>query len=174
MGSIHTADFESPFGTMRLASSDVGLVYLQLPRASGRGLAGWLNQYAADEEIREGYEPNRDAVLQITEYLNGKREAFDLALDLRATPFQRRVYDALLEVPYGETRTYSDIAAVIGADNAVRAVGTANGANPISLIVPCHRVVAKGGKLGGYAGGLPMKEKLLAMEHKRPAQGALL
>ena len=174
MGCIHTAEFDTPYGAMRVASSERGVVYLQLPRASGRGFEGWLRRHAPDAEVRAGYEPNRAAIQQITEYLHGKREAFELALDLRATPFQQRVYEALVELPYGETRTYTEIAQRIGAAKAVRAVGTANGANPVSLIVPCHRVVAAGGKLGGYGGGLPMKKKLLAMEHRRPAQGALL
>ena len=174
MGMIHTAEFETAFGPMRLASSERGLVYVQLPRASGRGFEGWLRRHAPGETVRPGYEPNRAAIVQISEYLEGKRERFDLPLDIRATDFQRKVYDALLAIPYGETRTYAEQAAAIGAPKAVRAVGTANGANPLSLVVPCHRVVASGGKLGGYGGGLPMKKKLLAMERRRPQQGDLL
>lgn len=174
MGTVFLASFETSYGTMQLASTGQGLAFVQLPRAQGRGLTGWLRRFAPDAEVRQGYEPNRAAIAQITEFLDGKREAFDLALDLRATDFQRAVYQALDAIPYGETRTYTDIAREIGQPKAVRAVGTANGANPLSLVIPCHRVVAAGGKLGGYGGGLPMKEKLLAMEHRRPAQGALL
>ena len=84
------------------------------------------------------------------------------------------VYAALGEIPYGETRSYLEIANAIGQPKASRAVGTANGANPLSLVIPCHRVINAGGKLGGYAGGLPMKKKLLAMEHRRPLAGQLL
>jgi O-6-methylguanine DNA methyltransferase len=174
MEIVHTADFETPFGTMLCASSDGGLAYVGLQRASGRGFAGWLRRFAPEAQLAEAWEPNRRAVTQIVEYLNGKRREFDLELDVRATDFQRSVYDALRRIPYGETRTYAGIAREIGAPRAVRAVGAANGANPISLVVPCHRVVASGGKLGGYAGGLPMKQQLLAMEHRSPADGDLL
>ena len=174
MGSLYTATFDTSFGAMRVASSDDGLAFVQLPLAHGRGFTGWAERFAPDAPIKEGYEPNREAIRQITEYLEAKREVFDLDLDLRATDFQRRVYDALAEIPYGETRTYTDVARAIEHPKAVRAVGTANGANPLSLVLPCHRVVAAGGKLGGYGGGLPMKKKLLAMEHRQPQTGALL
>ncbi len=174
MGSVFLASFDTAFGAMKLASTESGLAYVQLPRAQGRGLTGWLHTHATGDDVRDGYEPNRAAILQITEFLEGKREAFDLTLDLRATSFQHKVYEALQQIGYGETRTYTDVAHAIGQPKAVRAVGTANGANPLSLVIPCHRVVAAGGKLGGYGGGLPMKEKLLAMEHRHPAQGALL
>jgi O-6-methylguanine DNA methyltransferase len=99
---------------------------------------------------------------------------FALPLDLRGTDFQRRVWDALLAIPYGETRSYAEIARGIREPAAVRAVGAANGANPCSIVVPCHRVVATGGKLGGYGGGLPLKRKLLALEHANPLDGDLL
>lgn len=174
MGTIHTAEFDTSYGTMRVASSERGLAYLQLPRASGRGFDGWLRRHAEGEEVRAGYEPNRAVITQVTEYLEGKRRDFDLPLDLRATDFQLCAYEALLAIPYGETRSYAEQAQAIGRPKAVRAVGTANGANPISIVVPCHRVVASGGKLGGYGGGLPMKKKLLAMEHASPLEGDLL
>ncbi len=174
MEKLHVAEFETRFGVMRCASTEQGLAYVHLPRAGGRGLEGWRRRHAPEAEAAVAWEPNRRAIQQITEYLAGKRRAFELPLDLRATPFQHLVYEALQRVPYGETRTYTDIARDIGQPQAVRAVGTANGANPISLVVPCHRVVAAGGKLGGYAGGLPMKKKLLAMEHATPLDGDLL
>ena len=174
MGILHTAEFETAFGSMRVASTDRGLAFVQLPRGQGRGFTGWVARFAPGERVREGYEPNRAAVAQITEFLEGKRETFELALDLRATDFQRRVYAALREIPYGETRSYGEIALAIGQPKAARAVGSANGANPLSLVIPCHRVIATGGKLGGYGGGLPMKKKLLAMEHRQPQAGDLL
>ena len=174
MGLLHTAGFETAFGSMRVASSDRGLAFVQLPRAHGRGFTGWLGRFARDDEVRAGYEPNRVAIQQITEFLEGKREAFELEMDLRATEFQRKVYDVLLAIPYGETHSYTDVASAIDQPQAARAVGAANGANPLSLGIPCHRVIAAGGKLGGYGGGLPMKKKLLAMEHRRPQAGDLL
>jgi len=175
MELVHTAEFETPVGSMLCASTARGLAYLRLPRASGRGFAGWLRRNAPGAELRTGFAPNKVAVQQILEYLEGKRTDFDLALDLRGTDFQRRVWDALLAIPYGETRSYADVARAIGAPpRAARAVGTANGANPVALVVPCHRVVATGGKLGGFGGGLPLKRKLLALEHARPLAGDLL
>lgn len=175
MEIVHTASFDTPHGPMRCAATAAGLAWVELPRASGRGFAGWLRRHAPAAEVREAWAPNRRAVAQILEYLEGKRRRFDLALDLRATPFQRAVYEALLAIPYGETRTYAEIARAVGRPRAVRAVGAANGANPLPLVVPCHRVVASGGKLGGFGGGLALKRRLLAMEHaRRPARGDLL
>ena len=109
------------------------------------------------------------------EYLEGRRTAFDLPLDLRGTEFQLRVWAALRGIPYGETRSYREVARALQRPRAVRAVGSANGANPLPLVIPCHRVVASDGKLGGYGGGLALKAKLLAMERSQhPAQGCLL
>ena len=174
MAIVHTTTIETPIGAMRLASTDRGLAYVELPHASGRGLCGWLRA-VPDAEVREGFAPNRAAARQIVQYLEGKRHEFDLPLDPIGTEFQRKVWDALLEIPYGETRSYREIAERIGKPDAVRAVGTANGANPLSLVVPCHRVIASGGGLGGYGGGLPLKRKLLAMEQvKQPRRGCLL
>lgn len=101
---------------------------------------------------------------QLNEYFEGQRKAFDLKLDLQGTDFQMKVWQQLLKIPYGETRSYKDIAKVLKSPQACRAVGTANGKNPISLIVPCHRVINSGGGLGGYAGGLPTKTTLLNLE----------
>ena len=172
---IYTARFESPVGNFRVASTERGLAHVQLPMASGRGFSGWQRRYMPEAEVREGYEPNGVAVKQILEYLKGKRAEFELDLDLRGTPFQLDAWYALCDIPYGEVRTYSEIARVIGKPKAVRAVGSANGGNPLSIVVPCHRVVAAGGKLGGYGGGLPLKKKLLVMESEmRPSEGRLL
>ena len=173
--TVHTAWVDAPIGALRLASTERGLAYLELPHASGRGLGGWLKRCLPDATVKEGFAPNRAAAQQILEYLLGKRTDFELALDLRGTDFQRRVWQALLEIPYGETRSYQEIARKLKAPRAVRAVGAANGANPVSLVVPCHRVVQTGGKLGGYAGGLELKARLLAMEQsQQPGQGSLL
>ncbi len=174
MSTLYSAQFETPFGSMRVASSDEGLAFVQLPLAHGRGFTGWIKRFAPEAELREGFEPNKAAIQQISDFLEGKRETFELSLDLRATDFQRKVYRALERIPYGEKRSYVEIATAIGQPRASRAVGTANGANPLSLVIPCHRVINAGGKLGGYAGGLPMKKRLLAMEQRRPLAGQLL
>ena len=104
------------------------------------------------------------------EYAEGSRRTFEIDLDLRATTFQRSVYKFVAKLGYGETVSYSDIAEAIGNPKSVRAVGAANGANPIPLVIPCHRVIARGGALQGYAGGLDLKARLLAMEQALPKQ----
>ncbi len=119
-----------------------------------------LSQYEVEETplIRRAKE-------QLDAYFAGKRKAFDLPLAPRGTAFQQAVWGALREIPYGETRTYGQIAARIGMPGAGRAVGQANHRNPISIMIPCHRVIGTGGRLTGYGGGLEVKEKLLALEH---------
>lgn len=171
---IHTARVESPIGVLHLASTAQGLAYLGLPRAGGRGFAGWRARFAPRARCEAAFAPHREAIRQVLEYLDGKRTRFELPLDLRGTPFQRAVWHALLEIPYGQTRSYGDIARALGRPGAMRAVGSANGANSVPLIVPCHRVIAAGGRLGGFGGGLELKRRLLAMEQSLRHQGALL
>jgi methylated-DNA-[protein]-cysteine S-methyltransferase len=105
-----------------------------------------------------------EAAAQLEAYFEGKLRRFDLPLDLGGTGFQRRVWEHLVEIPYGETRTYAQVAAAIGHPSAIRAVGAANGQNPVAIIVPCHRVIRTGGGLGGYGGGLDAKRALLDLE----------
>jgi methylated-DNA-[protein]-cysteine S-methyltransferase len=107
----------------------------------------------------------REAVRQLALYFAGELRAFKLDLDMRGTDFQKRVWRALLAIPYGETRSYSQIAEAIDAPRAVRAVGAANGSNPIPIVVPCHRVIGASGKLVGFGGGLPLKKFLLELEN---------
>lgn len=102
--------------------------------------------------------------LQLTEYVKGERKVFDLPLLLIGTEFQKKVWNELLTIPYGTTSTYLELSKKIGDEKAIRAVATANGANAISIIVPCHRIIGSDGKLVGYAGGLPAKKKLLDLE----------
>ena len=106
----------------------------------------------------------REVSIQLRAYLNGKLKTFTVPLAPRGTEFQRAVWNALLEIPYGETRSYSEIARAIGRPDAVRAVGTANGANPIPIIIPCHRVIGANGSLTGFGGGLDVKRQLLMLE----------
>ena len=108
-----------------------------------------------------------EAVRQLRAYFAGQLRRFDLPLDMEGTDFQLRVWRELERIPYGETRSYLEIAEAIGAPRAVRAVGAANGANPIPIVVPCHRVVGASGKLVGYGGGLPLKKRLLELEGAR-------
>ena len=152
---IHYRTVDSPIGPLALAGHGRALTNLRM-----------LNQT---------YEPDRsdwvrddraltDAVDQLEEYFAGKRTDFDLELNLVGSEFQRRVWQALLTIPYGETRSYGQIADQIGAAGAARAVGLANGHNPIAIIVPCHRVIGASGSLTGYGGGLHRKRSLLDME----------
>jgi len=104
---------------------------------------------------------------QLEEYFRGKRQAFDIPLHLKGTEFQVAVWNALLEIPYGDTITYAELARRIGRPSAIRAVGAANGANPIPVIVPCHRVIGSNGTLTGYGGGIERKQWLLALEGRR-------
>jgi O-6-methylguanine DNA methyltransferase len=166
--ALSTTRFDSPIGKLRIVSSQKGLVYVELPHANGRGFEGWRNQYAKKSKVIERRAAHEDAIDQLLEFLSGDRRDFALSLDLRGTPFQLSVYKAVAQIGYGETSSYSAVAEQIDRPKAVRAVGAANGANPIPLIIPCHRVIARGGALQGYAGGLDMKAKLLAMESALP------
>jgi len=141
--------------------------------ASQQGLAAVL--WENDDPARVRLEPRADdphhsilakADRQLGEYFAGRRRAFDLPLDFHGTDFQRQVWAALLTIPFGETRSYADIATQIGKPKACRAVGAANGRNPISIIAPCHRVVGASGALTGFAGGLDAKRYLLGLEGK--------
>jgi O-6-methylguanine DNA methyltransferase len=118
------------------------------------------------EAVDDG-ESNERAIGQLQEYFEGKRERFDLPLDLRGTPFQLRVWRALQAIPFGQTRSYKDIASELGHPAAFRAVGRANGSNPVPIVIPCHRVLRSDGGLGGFSSGLDIKVQLLAMERGR-------
>ena len=150
--AIYYSRTSSPVGTLLLAVSERGLLALEFGR--GRVPTDWV----------ESEEKTAPCARQLAEYFSGRRRRFDLALDLRGTDFQKRCWQELLKIPYGETRSYADIARAIGSPSAVRAVGLANGQNPIAIIVPCHRVIGSDGSLTGYGGGLEIKRKLLELE----------
>ena len=150
----------------RKITTQIGPLYLV---ASKKFLYGvfWKDQKIANEEKDSKESKILDkAERQINEYLIGKRESFDIPLKLEGTEFQKRVWAELEKIPYGETRSYKQIATALKDPKACRAVGTANGKNPMSLIIPCHRVINESGKMGGYAGGLNIKEFLLGLELK--------
>jgi methylated-DNA-[protein]-cysteine S-methyltransferase len=162
MGSWTTFEPQPSF-SMHLAATQRGLCRLSLGTSTERFVADLAGLGATKWELVD--DPIlREAKRQLSEYFQGKLKRFRLPLDLRGTPFQRKVWRALLDIPYGETRSYAQIAAAIGSPKAVRAVGAANGANPVAIIVPCHRVIASSGGLGGYSAGLDCKRKLLALE----------
>ena len=160
--------FDTALGGMSLASSVHGLLVCTLPGERRDTLGRWLTRFAPRAEIDEGRGRNAAVIDAVCAYLAGElpKGLPRFELDLRGTDFQRRVWGGLQEIPYGETRTYAELAESIDAPRATRAVGTANGSNPVSLVVPCHRVVAAGGRLGGYGGGLDLKRRLLALEQR--------
>ena len=158
MKQYFTKTIASPVGPLKLVASDLGLAAIL-----------WKNDSPRRVRLGEMVEDPEHPVLvaterQLSEYFAGERQEFALQLDFAGTEFQRRVWQALLTIPYGETRSYSEIAQQIGAPEAVRAVGAANGKNPISIIAPCHRVVGANGDLTGFAGGLETKAQLLTLE----------
>ena len=162
---LATQRLETPLGPLTLVGSDLGLrAILWADDDPARvGLAGTLP--AASIDVLD------DAADQLAEYFAGIRRTFDLPLDLRGTAFQLAAWNALAEIPYGETRTYAEQAARIERPAAVRAVGAANGRNPLSIVLPCHRVVGSDGALRGFAGGLDAKAALLALERETLASG---
>lgn len=160
---------ESPVGALFLAASETGLVALEFDsRLPGQQTIRLNPRDQRRERSNVTFEPSHAALLQysrqLAEYLAGKRRNFDFPLDLRGTPFQIACWRALLEIPYGETRTYAEIARVVGNPTGFRAVGMANNRNPVAIVVPCHRVIASDGSLCGYGGGLDIKRKLLQLE----------
>ncbi|WP_440895582.1 methylated-DNA--[protein]-cysteine S-methyltransferase [Amphibacillus sp. Q70] len=147
-----------------MAATDKGLCYLSSPNNGLNEIKKWLDKNRPDTVLIENEEKIKQYSQQVSEYLNGQRKAFDLPLDMKGTTFQELVWRELQNIPYGEIVSYSDIANRIGRPKAVRAVGAANGANPVMIVVPCHRVIAKSGDLTGFRGGIEMKKALLALE----------
>jgi len=150
---------ESPVGPLLLVRDDSGLRQINFPR-NGRPAA-------PDPEWRKDVSLFSEIKRQLHAYFAGELEDFDMQLAPEGTPFQQKCWDELCKIPYGETISYGELARRIGNPNASRAVGLANGSNPIPIIIPCHRVIGSNGKLTGYGGGLPIKEKLLALEKRQ-------
>ncbi|MGX1197975.1 methylated-DNA--[protein]-cysteine S-methyltransferase [Parvibaculum sp. MBR-TMA-1.3b-4.2] len=166
--SLATTVIDTPIGELRAASTDRGLCVLLFPNKQAawpekQGSAGAQKHLAATRTA-------------LAEYFTGKRKEFSgVALDMQGTDFQRSVWSALLTIPFGETRSYGDIARQIGNPKAVRAVGLANGQNPVPVIVPCHRVIGANGKLTGFGGGIETKQWLLVHEGaKKSLNGEML
>ncbi|MGA2858535.1 MAG: methylated-DNA--[protein]-cysteine S-methyltransferase [Candidatus Sulfotelmatobacter sp.] len=174
METLHSTIMQSPVGPLFLAASESGLVALEfdarLPgqqtiRPNPRDLRSENGrrenkhiQFAEFPRVMQPY------VQELEEYFGGARRRFSFALDLRGTDFQLACWRALLEIPYGQTRTYAEIARAVGKPQAFRAVGMANNRNPVAIVVPCHRVIASNRTLCGYGGGLDVKRKLLELE----------
>ena len=152
---------KSPVGTLRLVASDKGLAGVWFERTR----PGRLQPRGEVEDPR--HPVLVEAERQLREYFAGRRQSFELELDLVGTPFQRSVWRALLTIPFGQTRSYGDIARQVGRPSASRAVGAANGQNPVAIVAPCHRVIGSTGALTGFGGGLDVKAQLLRLEGAR-------
>jgi methylated-DNA-[protein]-cysteine S-methyltransferase len=153
--------FDTPVGGLLLARDDAGLRLIQFngpaeaePPSRQEPASSWRYDEAAFADVTS----------QLEEYFAGFRRQFTLRLAPEGTPFQQRVWKALLDIPYGETISYGELASRIGQRSASRAVGLANGSNPLPIVIPCHRVIGSNGKLTGYGGGLAIKQQLLALE----------
>ena len=158
METLFYSRMTSPAGRLLIACSDSALVALEFDRGLPERIAGEPMRWEA------GTKRTAEVECQLEEYFAGRRTKFTVPLDLRGTEFRRRCWQELLRIPYGETRSYAEIARAVGSPAGFRAVGQANHYNPIAIIVPCHRVLASGRRLGGYGGGLPVKALLLRLE----------
>jgi O-6-methylguanine DNA methyltransferase len=175
MEMLHSTTFTSPIGPLFLAASHTGMVALEFDvrtpgqqsiRPNPRDLRREAMRQAEPAKFvfEEAPDLLRSYTKQLDEYFSGRRREFTFPLDLRGTDFQLACWQALLAIPYGETRSYADIARAVDKPNAFRAVGMANNRNPVAIVVPCHRVIASDGTLCGYGGGLDVKRKLLELE----------
>ncbi len=173
--TLYWETFNSPLGKIMVCCSGQGLRELSLgSRQKLRERRNGVNRLTGSAEEqrllansfnkKNGARLARRAVAELNEYAAGRRKRFTVPLDLRGTPFQLKVWRALLRIPYGKTRSYQQIARAVGNPRASRAVGMANHYNPVAIIVPCHRVIASDGSLGGYAGGLKRKTQILRLE----------
>jgi AraC family transcriptional regulator of adaptative response/methylated-DNA-[protein]-cysteine methyltransferase len=167
--SLYYACASTPLGLVLVATTERGICKIAFGDDKG-GLVAELQQEFANAELVA--DPARVApfITQVDAYLRGTRERFDLPLDIAATAFQQRVWDALRRIPYGQTRSYSEIATAVGSPRAVRAVASACASNPVALAIPCHRVVHKNGALAGYRWGLQRKAALLDTEAQHPSE----
>lgn len=160
---IRYCAFDSPLGTVLLAATERGVCSVKLGD-SAKLLAGLLRDEFSDAELVEDGASMTELKASVSAFIRGEKSLARLPVDVRGTVFQRRVWDELRRIPRGETRTYGEIARAIGSPAAVRAVGSACGANPVALVVPCHRAIRSDGGLGGYAWGLGRKRRLLQLE----------
>jgi methylated-DNA-[protein]-cysteine S-methyltransferase len=160
---VHYRYLDTPIGRLLLARDDAGLreICFDGPAEAGPHVPA---RVGADLQVGPDDKLFEDVVAQLTKYFAGTRRQFELPLAPAGTPFQQRVWAALLDIPYGQTISYGELASRIGQKSASRAVGLANGSNPLPIVIPCHRVIGANGKLTGYGGGLPIKERLLALE----------
>lgn len=164
--TLYWSSAASPYGACVVIATNKGICWAGTPGTSAYEGFAWTRRHLQAEHIVEGEKITllAQAMDELRRYLAGEHVQFTCPLDLRGTAFQVAVWEELFRIPYGQTRTYAEIAKAIGRPTAVRAVGAANGANPVAIVVPCHRVIGSNGTLTGYGGGLPTKQWLLSLE----------
>ncbi len=161
---LYCTSFETNIGIIYIASSEKGVCKISLTLNSSREFKSWIKKHFSEFDVVESKKENKEVIEQIHLYLARKLKKFDVPIDLIGTDFQKLVWRETMKIPYGEVITYSELAEKIRRPKAYRAVGNALGANPLPIIVPCHRVIASDGSLGGYSGGVKIKEFLLGLE----------
>lgn len=161
---VFCTSFDSRIGHIYIASTERGLCKVSIPKETKKDFFKWLENHFEIDAVNDNKSRNKEYIDQINRYLNGKLVEFTLPIDLIGTPFQLRVWKKLIQIPYGTTTTYSQLAKRVGVPKGFQAVGRANGANPLPIIIPCHRVIGSDGSLIGYSSGVKTKEFLLRLE----------
>ena len=164
---IHYAPVDSPLGRFFLAQHENGLCCLSLGVGAKDKFFSYIKKVFPTAELKTSKPILKETIQQLSEYFSGVRTDFDMKLFLSGTEFQKQVWKGLMEIPYGKTISYGALATSLNSPGGMRAVGAANGQNPIPIIIPCHRVIASDGSLGGYTGGLGIKRKLLDLEQQK-------
>jgi methylated-DNA-[protein]-cysteine S-methyltransferase len=164
---LYVDEMDSPLGTLTLVAHEDGLCQINFGSIDEKEeeLSHWAQKHSLASKIEQNTARLQEASNQLNQYFSNERKQFNLALKFHGTPFQKKVWEALLKIPFGETRSYKDIALHINSPKAVRAIGGAVNRNPLGIIVPCHRVIGSDGSLVGYNGGLDKKEFLLQHEN---------
>ncbi len=161
---VYCTSFDSRIGRIYVSSTEKGVCKISVPRESRKDFFDWLERHFDLDCVVDNRSKNREVIDQLTRFFNGKLAKFTCPIDLVGTPFQIRVWKELIKIPYGTTITYKQLAKRVVAPQAFQAVGRANGANPLPIIVPCHRVIGSDGSLIGYSCGIKTKEFLLRLE----------
>lgn len=161
---VYCTSFDSRIGRIYIASTEKGVCKVSVPKETRKDFFEWIEQHFDLDDVVDDRSHNRESIDQLNRYFNGRLVKFTVPLDLMGTPFQIRVWKELLKIPYGTTITYKQLTRRVSAGSAFQAVGRANAANPVPIIVPCHRVLGSDGSLVGYACGIKTKEFLLRLE----------
>ncbi len=161
---VYCTSFDSRIGRIYVASTDRGVCKISVPREARKDFFDWLKEHFPIDAIVDNHSVNREVISQLSRYFDGKLAKFTVPVDFIGTPFQVRVWTELAKIPYGTTITYKGLAKRACAPKAIQAIGRANGANPLPIIIPCHRVIGSDGALVGYSCGIKTKEFLLRLE----------